>query len=852
MLRTRSFWIFLGVTIFLAVSALVIARYTLVHQLDRLEKRAAEELLRTIRAGLDIELRKLVETTSDWAFWDSTYNFVKDLNEDFIQENITESTYTTTRVQGMLFYNEARDLRYAKAFDPVSGSVLDAPEPLQEMIQSSSIFFHSPESRTCASGLLTYEGTALLVASCPILTSHSEGPARGSLVFVKPLDEEVLDLLRETANRPVTVRLFPAATGLGTLLLDPAPSLEIQSDRILGRIVYKDAQGQPAMALETELDRAIHDQALQSFMVFALSLVLVALWAMGALWYMVDRKILRRLSALVHKTRSMPLETNQTLGERPLDEIALLHRSIDSLLQGLEKAMEANFQKQAEIQSILEANPVGIILVDTEQRTVSWANRKALELTGRTLQEVRGVSCKQVVCPSKDSDLCSVLDEGKNIRDVECLMPVKDGDVIPVLRSIVSVTFGGRPHLLEAVMDLRPQKALEDQLDRAKKLESVGLIAGGVAHDLNNLLTSLMGYPDLLLRRLDDNHPFYRPLTRIRDAGLKAAAIVQDLLTLARRGVKSMEPLNVHDLLSRIFNSPEFTVLRSTHPKVQFRLETESHLPYTLGSEPHLEKALINLIRNAAEAIRETGSVTVSVQRVHLDAPKAGYETIPAGRYIAVRIRDTGTGIPEKDLPHIFEPFYTKKKMGQSGTGLGMTIIWHAVKDMQGFIDVASRPEDGTTFTVYLPQMEPPDHAQSLHTEHSIPRGAGERILVVEDMEDQRVLVKALLTDLGYRVETVANSREALQRVTADRFDALVLDMILEEDDLDGAAVYREVLKLNPHQKALVVSGDVSADRLAAVSALGVSHFVSKPYTLEKLASTLHALLHEDTHKATG
>uniref|UniRef100_A0A832A4X2 histidine kinase n=1 Tax=Desulfacinum infernum TaxID=35837 RepID=A0A832A4X2_9BACT len=244
-----------------------------------------------------------------------------------------------------------------------------------------------------------------------------------------------------------------------------------------------------------------------------------------------------------------------------------------------------------------------------------------------------------------------------------------------------------------------------------------------------------------------------------------------------------------------------------------------------------------------------TGSVTVSVRRVHLEAPKVGYETIPPGRYIAVRVQDTGKGIPEKDLPHIFEPFYTNKKMGQSGTGLGMTIIWHAVKDMQGYIDVASRPDHGTTFTVYLPEMEPPNHAQSLPAHHGIPRGSGERILVVEDMEDQRVLVKALLTDLGYRVETAANSREALQRVTADRFDALVLDMILEEDGLDGAAVYREVLKVNPDQKALVVSGDVSADRVAAVTALGVSHFVSKPYTVEKLASALHAVLHEDEQK---
>lgn len=626
--------------------------------------------------------------------------------------------------------------------------------------------------------------------------------------------------------------------------------LKLFTDHMTARLIFPGLQKDAALMLETTLERSIYRQAVRSVVLCAGALSVLALWALGALWYFMDRKVIRRIGDLVTKIGSSPSMGEQAPPKSNLDEIAFLYRSIDDLLHSLERNVEEKLEQHQELDTILESNPVGIVLVNTAKRTVSWANSKALDLMGRSLGEIRNRSCKDVVCPSQDAQ-CPVLDRGLTVRDVECTLPTHDGNGVPVLRSIAEVTYRRERHLLEAVMDLRPQKALESQLDQAKKLETVGLVAGGVAHDLNNQLTTLVGYPDMLLRRLKAGDPMFRHLTLIRDAGLKAGAIVQDLLTLARRGVKSSEHFEPADLMRRVFSSPEFAALRSSRPKVQFRMELESRRFYCFGSEPHLEKAILNLVRNAAEAIADTGTVRVALHGIELTQPKSGYETVPPGRWIVVRVQDTGSGISAEDLPHIFEPFYTKKKMGRSGTGLGMTIVRLAVKDMGGFIHADSTPGQGTTFTLYLPEADPPPVQESKEVfPQAFPKGSGEKILVVEDMEDQRTLVESLLMDLGYRVSTASSGREAVALTTAQNFDGLVLDMTLG-DDLDGPDVYREILKRHPTIKALIISGDVSGDRLAAAEALGVSLFLAKPYSLKKLAETVYAMFHKATGKSS-
>lgn len=840
MLRTRSFLIFLGVVFFLSASPFVVARYTLVGALDRLEHRLAEDAMTAVRSTIDAELVKLQRTAADWAFWNETYQFIDDLNEAYIEGNLTKEPLTTLHLKAMLFYDTERNLRHQAAYDLHAGNPDPLPKDLLDRIQSTASIFPAKDAQECLAGLFVHGDGAVFSASCPILTSESKGPARGTLVMIREVDEEFTRLLQQTANHPVSLKTVPMEGGSGPVR---ESELVFYPDHIMGRVLVPDLGGSAGLVVETTLERSIRQEGIRSFLVFTSALAVLALLALGFLWFFMDRRVLRRIGDLVLKTRHAPLSLDDLQDKRTSDEIVALDQSIEGLLHALERAVDENLQQRREIQRIMERHPVGIVLVDSEKRTVSWANPKALELMGRSLDEVHHAPCKEAVCPSQDKE-CPVLDHGREVRDVECIMPTRDGQGVPVLRSIASVTYNQRPHLLEAVMDLRRQKALESQLDRAKKLETVGLVAGGVAHDLNNLLTSLVGYPDLLLRRLAPTDPMYQTLNRIRDAGLKAGAIVQDLLTLARRGVKSTERIDVGALIHGFLSSTEFAMLRKAHTGVRFQTRMESQRSYCWGSEPHLEKALGNLVRNAAEAITGTGTVTIGLQVVQLKEPYAGFETVPSGRWICLSVEDTGSGIAPEDLPHIFEPFYTKKKMGRSGTGLGMTIIWHTVKDMGGFVDVASVPGQGTAFRLYLPEAEPPPETAHPQLPETFPRGSGEKVLVVEDMDDQRALVHAVLSDLGYRVTSAGSGAEALQLAAGQDFDLLVLDMRLE-DGIDGPQVYQEIVKRRPGQKAVIVSGDVSADRVAVAQTLGISHFIAKPYALEKLAKTVHAVLHE-------
>jgi two-component system cell cycle sensor histidine kinase/response regulator CckA len=288
--------------------------------------------------------------------------------------------------------------------------------------------------------------------------------------------------------------------------------------------------------------------------------------------------------------------------------------------------------------------------------------------------------------------------------------------------------------------------------------------------------------------------------------------------------------------------------LKGYHPHVTYKTDIEENLLNIKGSPVHLEKTIMNLMSNASEAISSRGEVSIRTENKYLDKPIRGYDYMREGDYVVLTVSDNGRGISATDIKKIFEPFYTKKTMGRSGTGLGLAVVWGTVKDHDGYIDVQSEDGKGSTFKIYLPvtREELSRVQQKISPEQYI--GKGESILVVDDVKEQREVATSMLSRLGYKVHAVSSGEDAVTYLRSQEVDLLLLDMIMDPG-IDGLETYQQVLKINPKQKAVIVSGFSETDRVKKAQELGAGAYVKKPYILEKLGIAIRSELLKDITK---
>jgi len=388
----------------------------------------------------------------------------------------------------------------------------------------------------------------------------------------------------------------------------------------------------------------------------------------------------------------------------------------------------------------------------------------------------------------------------------------------------------------------REKEELQAQLQRAQKMEAIGTLAGGVAHDLNNILSGIVSYPELLLMDLKEDSPLRKPILTIQKSGEKAAAIVQDLLTLARRGVEATEVVNLNTIVLEYLLSPEHDRLELNHPTVTIEKRLDENLLNILGSPVHLSKTVMNLVSNAAEAMLEGGEIVITTENRHMETVQTGFEDIDTGDYASLTVLDTGIGISPEDIERIFEPFYTKKTMGRSGTGLGMAVVWGTVKDHRGYIDLKSKEGKGTEITLYFPVTRKVFSPEAEMASIQDVMGKGESILVVDDVEEQRQIASEMLEKLGYTVTTVSSGEEAVEYMLRNTTDLVVLDMIME-GGIDGLETYRRILKIHPGQKSIIASGYSESARVIEAQNLGAGTYVKKPYLLGKIGRAIRAEL---------
>ena len=585
----------------------------------------------------------------------------------------------------------------------------------------------------------------------------------------------------------------------------------------------------------------------------------------------ISRKDLKRLTGYHYDRRSesdsQPAEYEFDLIDRnantinafiQISVIPKTKKSIASLVDitSRVKAEEALKNSEEKYRNIIENIEEGFFELDLEGN-LTFFNSALSKITGYSREELVGLNYRQYSSPKTSKTMFEVFTQifgsKQPIMVADFEIESKDGSALqidlsaaPILDHDARVT--GFRGLMRDVSERKKAeletKKLEKKLQQAQKMNAIGTLAGGVAHDLNNILSGIVSYPDLILMDLPENSPLIEPILTIQESGKKAAAIVQDLLTLARRGVSVSEVVNLNDIIDEYLISPQLGKLKSYHPAVEIKSNLDPALLNIIGSPVHLSKTVMNLVSNAAEAMPGGGNVNIIAENKYIDEPISGYEDVAEGDYAVLTVSDNGIGIAPDEINRIFEPFYTKKKMGRSGTGLGMAVVWGTVKDHKGYIHVKSDEGKGTTIKLFFPVTRKPVRRNEIVNSFESYRGEGESILVVDDVKEQREIASKLLTYLGYSVQTVSSGKEAVEFIDAKPTDLVVLDMLMPPG-IDGLETYERIISRHPGQKAIIASGFSETNRVKKAQGLGAGAYVKKPYTLEKIGLAVKAELKE-------
>jgi len=538
-----------------------------------------------------------------------------------------------------------------------------------------------------------------------------------------------------------------------------------------------------------------------------------------------------------------------------------LSKPVDSdlLLKTIEKALK---QKQLE-KALRSSEDRFKILADASWEAIAIhdhgylleANQQFLKLFGYEKEELIHTNILEKLFPSHCLiDLNSRIMNGE-VGFHESTGLKKNGTSFPIESNSRYMEYHDKMVRVCAIRDISTRVNAEqekikllEKLAIANKIETLGLMAGSIAHDLNNILSGIVTYPEIILAQMDSTDKHRKSIEFIRDTGKRAAAVVSDLLTVTRGSKAPKKTCSLNQLIKNHLETIEHQTIASRFKDVHIEAHLADDLLNMNCSDVHISKVIMNLINNAMEASEKNGNIILSTSNKILDAPFKGYEDINPGAYVVFTISDNGSGIPEHALTKIFEPFYSKKKMGRSGTGLGLAIVWSTVHDHNGYISVRSN-DKGTTFDLFFPASNKKADIVPAGISINAYKGHGETVLIVDDQENQRDIAYNLLNELNYQAFAVSSGEEAVAYLQQNKADLVLLDMIMEPG-INGRETYEQILSINPTQKAIIASGFSEDEEVGKINRLGDIQFIRKPYGIDQIGiAILQTLRSDGPHK---
>lgn len=783
-----------------------------------LERQEAIKDITRCTSSIEREYRNVDKLAGDWAAWDDMYQYVIDGNDPFAASNFQWDTLIEAGIHLIYVITADDNIVYSGTILPSTGEMIKLQQLPVERFPNDHHLLKIADNADSFPGIFLTEKGPMLLVPRKILTSNGEGPSRGTLLFGRFLENKLIKELQQQTQVQFTVRdplSAPFSKAERQVIEGLATSKQIiqivNDNTLLTSGILTDLQEQPALLITASHSRDIMARGRDTARLSSLTVLV----AMGLIIFAGFTLTL----VLAQKSR------------RQKEEVKALVKLRTDQLQLSEERLHALSDASFEAIFLTEA---GICL---EQ------NNAAEAMFGYCSEEAVGSRSSMWIAP-EDLKLVNRKAREKNDLPYEIKALRKDGQIFPAEIQTREAEYRGRKVLVSALRDLSLQKQAEEvhqlmeaKLRRSQKMESIGIMAGGVAHDLNNILSGVIAYPELILLSLPEDSPLVTPIKAIRESGKSAAAVVEDLLTLARGASSSRVNSNINVILAEYTKSTEFHNLQSLHRDVTFRIKPDPLLLNINCSPIHIKKCIMNLMINAAEAIDDKGEVVISTRNEYYHAPLIGHPEMRQGEYAVLSVADNGTGIPDESLERIFEPFFSRKVVGRSGTGLGLAVTWNTVQDHQGGITVIS-DNDGTTFELCFPTTR--EDLKSLPDSIEIEeyKGNREKILVVDDDNGQRSIAAQILARLNYTVHTVESGEDALLYLSREKADLVILDMIMAPG-MNGCQTFRKILELHPQQKAIITSGYSESQDVKEALDIGVREFVKKPYLIGTLAAII-------------
>ncbi len=543
------------------------------------------------------------------------------------------------------------------------------------------------------------------------------------------------------------------------------------------------------------------------------------------------------------------LERQEVLADDRLRlEDAVKARTAELLRTNEELRREVTKRREAEafIQSILESVEEGFVVMDRSYRIVS-ANRAFCEKIRIPLEDLLGRTCHEVACGCsrpcfEEGGPCSVKDVFDTGKPAALTRTLEDGRGNTFLAQTNAYPMkdqsGTITSVIQIVTDITERKSLEAQLLHAQKMESIGRFAGGVAHDFNNILSAILGYSDLSLLELPQDHPLRESIEIIRESSRKAAMLTKQLLAFSRKQVMDPRPVD----LNKIVESMSKMIERVIGEDIVLTLQQTPGEARVEADPAQIEQILMNLAVNARDAMPAGGRLTIQTATTVLTTSHTpDPQTASPGPYVVLSVNDTGDGIDPAIRDRVFEPFFTTKEQGK-GTGLGLSTVYGIVNQHKGHIVLDTKPSEGTTFDIYFPAAKAAVSEPRPRAPGDMRRGT-ETILVADDNASIRRLVKDMLVPLGYHVLTAPNGHKALEtgRVVSGKIDLLVSDVIMP--GMNGQELARQIQTRYPGIRVLFMSGH-AGDTLLQRGVETTRHaFIQKPFTRDTFLGKLRQVL---------